>query len=267
MPQSAENILLVETKNNYVFDDEIKDESGPQDLDFAENNTSQLTDLNLKLQGKSKLIAQLYDDIKCIIPKLSLWKSQSLNKTSVHFPKCKELKNAADTDSILYFAEIILSFAKYNSHLELLSTEFQERFRDFSSFEHQFTLFSAPFTFDIAKVEKSLQMKLLETQSNSSLTAKYFEAGIRGVFACLPENLKNLREFSTRFTGMFGSTYVCKQLFSFMKSTKTSQRTRQTDQQLSSLIKLRAAQTFQPDIPKIVCKTRCQASGQNTKTV
>ena len=45
---------------------------------------------------------------------------------------------------------------------------------------------------------------------------------------------------------MFGSTYVCEQLFSFMKSTKTSQRTRLTDEHLSSLIKVGAAQTFQP---------------------
>ena len=62
---------------------------------------------------------------------------------------------------------------------------------------------------------------------------------------------------------MFGSTYVCEQLFSFMKSTETSQRTRLTDQHLSSLIKVGTAQTFQPDIPKI--GKRCQASGQNTK--
>ena len=62
-----------------------------------------------------------------------------------------------------------------------------------------------------------------------------------------------------------GSTYVREQLFSFMKSTKTSQRTRVTDQHLSSLIKVGTAQTFQPDIPKTVIEKRCQASGQNTK--
>jgi len=44
---------------------------------------------------------------------------------------------------------------------------------------------------------------------------------------------------------MFGSTYACEQLFSFMKSTKTSQRTRLTDQHLSSPIKVGTAQTYQ----------------------
>jgi hypothetical protein len=54
-----------------------------------------------------------------------------------------------------------------------LSKEFQERFRDFSSFEHDFALFSAPFTFDVAKAEESLRMELLEMQSDSTPRAKY----------------------------------------------------------------------------------------------
>jgi 17beta-estradiol 17-dehydrogenase/3beta-hydroxysteroid 3-dehydrogenase/mitotic-spindle organizing protein 1 len=151
------------------------------------------------------------------------------------------------------------------SHLEMLSKEFQEIFRDFSSFEHHFALFSAPFTFDFAKAEESLQMELLEIQSDSIPRAKYLEMGIPGFFSYLPEKFKNLRKFATRIMAMFGSTYVCEQLFSFIKSTKTSQRTRLTDQHLSSLIKVGTAQTFQPDIPKIVMEKRCQASGKNTK--
>jgi hypothetical protein len=171
---------------------------------------------------------------------------------------CKELKNTANTQSVL-------SFAKYDSHLELLSQEFQERFRDFSSFEHHFALFSAPFTCDVAKAEESLQMELLEMQSDSTLRARYLEVGIPGFFSYLPGKFKNFRKFVIRIMAMFGSTYVCEQLFFFMKSAKPSQRTRMTDQHLSCLIKVRTAQTFQQDMPKIVIEKRCQASGQNTK--
>jgi 17beta-estradiol 17-dehydrogenase/3beta-hydroxysteroid 3-dehydrogenase/mitotic-spindle organizing protein 1 len=146
-----------------------------------------------------------------------------------------------------------------------LSKEFQKRFRDFSSFEHHFALFSVPYTFDVAKAEEILQMELLEMQSDSTPRAKYLEIGIPGFFSYLPEKFKNFRKFATRIMVMFGTTYVCEQLFSFMKSTKTSQRTRLTDQHLSSLIKVRTAQTFQPDIPKIFIEKGCQASGQNIK--
>jgi len=102
-------------------------------------------------------------------------------------------------------------------------------------------------------------------QSDSTFRAKYLEVGISGFFSYLPAEFKNLRKFATRVMAMFGSTYVCEQLFSFMKSTNTSQRTRLTDQHLSSLIKVGTAQTFQPNIPKIVIEKRCQASGQNNK--
>ena len=64
---------------------------------------------------------------------------------------------------------------------------------------------------------------------------------------------------------MFGSTYVCEQLFSFMKTTKTSERTRLTDKHLSSLMKVGTARTLEPDIRKLVTKKRCQASGQQNK--
>ena len=49
------------------------------------------------------------------------------------------------------------------------------------------------------------------------------------------------------------------------ENSTAMQRTRLTDQHLSSLIKVGTAQTFQPNIPKIVIEKRCQASGQNTK--
>ena len=51
------------------------DESWFQDLAFAVDITAQLNDLNLKLQGKNKVITHLYDVVKFVITKLSLWKS------------------------------------------------------------------------------------------------------------------------------------------------------------------------------------------------
>ncbi|KFD50505.1 hypothetical protein M513_08573 [Trichuris suis] len=101
--------------------DEIRDENWLQDLAFAVDITARLTDLNLKLQGKNKLITQLYGDVKCFITKISLWKSQFSNENLVRFPKCKELKDTASTQSVL-------SFAKYVSHsppqpLNTLSSE------------------------------------------------------------------------------------------------------------------------------------------------
>ena len=52
--------------------DELKDESWLQDLTFDVDITAHLNDLNLKLQGKNKLITALYDDVRCFFLKLKL---------------------------------------------------------------------------------------------------------------------------------------------------------------------------------------------------
>ena len=109
-------------------------------------------------------------------------------------------------------------------------------------------------------------MELLEMLSDSSLRARYFELGIPDFFSYLLERLINFRKFATRIVAMFDSTYLCEQLFSFMKSPRTSQRTKFTDHHLSSMQKLETALNFLPDIPKIVNNIRCQASGQDIKS-
>ncbi|KFD62881.1 hypothetical protein M514_24921 [Trichuris suis] len=126
-------------------------------------------------------------------------------------------------------------------------------------------LFSAPFTYDVTKAEESLQMEPFEMESDSTLRARYLEVGVPGFLLYLAEEFKNFRKYASRIMAMFGSIYVCEQLFSFMRSTKTSQRTRLTDQHLSSLIKVGTAQTFQPDIAKIVSRKTCQASWHHYK--
>ena len=94
------------------------------------------------MQGKNKLITALYDDIKYFFLKLKLRKFQVSSENLVHFATCKELQNIADTKSAL-------SFAKYDTHLESLSKEFEKRFSDFA-------LFSGPFSFDVAEAEENL---------------------------------------------------------------------------------------------------------------
>ena len=91
-----------------------------------------------------------------------------------HFAACKKLKETASTHSEL-------CFAMHDSYLELLSKEFHVRFCDFSSFEHQFALFSAPFACDVNKVE-GLQLEFLDIQPDSTLRAKFFGSVMMGIY-------------------------------------------------------------------------------------
>ena len=108
--------------------DELRDESWLQDLAFAVDITAHLNNLNLKLQGKNKLITDLYDDIKYLSFKLKLWKSQVSSENLVPFATCKELQNSADAISAF-------SVAKYDTHLQSLPKDFKKRLSDFASSE------------------------------------------------------------------------------------------------------------------------------------
>ena len=50
-------------------------------------------------------------------------------------------------------------------------------------------------------------------QSDSSLRARCFEVGIPYFFPYLPEGFIRFRKFFTWIVAMFGSTYLCEQLF------------------------------------------------------
>ena len=118
-------------------------------------------------------------------------------------------------------------------------------------------------TCDVSKVEKGLQLELLGIQSDSTLRVQFAEVGIPAFFTYLHKNFCTFKKFATKIMTMFGSTHFCEQLFSFMKAIKTSKRTRLTDKNLSSLIRVGAAQALLPVIQKIVNRKRCQTSGQN----
>ncbi|KAK0136278.1 General transcription factor II-I repeat domain-containing protein 2 [Merluccius polli] len=77
--------------------------------------------------------------------------------------------------------------------------------------------------------------------------------------------MPQLRTQAAQMLSMFGSTYLCEQLFSSMKMTKTSHRSRLTDEHLCSILRTSSALSLSPDIDELAPKKRCQVSGLNTE--
>ena len=61
---------------------------------------------------------------------------------------------------------------------------------------------------------------------------------------------------------MFGSTYRYEQLFSLMQGNKSPIRSRITDGNLGSVLKLISANNFSPEVEKMVAEKKCQISGK-----
>ncbi|EEC14221.1 general transcription factor II, putative, partial [Ixodes scapularis] len=84
-----------------------------------------------------------------------------------------------------------------------------------------------------------LQMELLELQSNTVLKQKFEDVGVPKFYKFLDEaNFPSLRQQPVRIIVMFGSTYLCEQLFSLLKVNKSTLRSRMTDEHLRLIMRI-----------------------------
>ena len=104
-------------------------------------------------------------------------------------------------------------------------------------------------------------MELIELRCDSVLKQQLTDVGVPKFYSFLPTHqFPKMIQFACQICAMFGSTYLCEQLFSHMKRNKTPERSRLTDEQLSSIMKVVASQDIKPDLIKLSANKTCQIS-------
>ncbi|KAF7709765.1 general transcription factor II-I repeat domain-containing protein 2-like [Silurus meridionalis] len=101
-------------------------------------------------------------------------------------------------------------------------------------------------------------MELIELQCSDKLKSKYDFVGAAQLPCFLPDTLPQLRAQAAQMLFMFGSTYLCEQLFSLMKMNNTPLRSRLTDEHLHLILRISTAQSLNPDIDALASKKRCR---------
>jgi hypothetical protein len=254
-----EIVLFLSDKSTNI--EELNDSNFIFDLAFLVDLTQYLNDLNIKLQGRDQLITALYSHIKAFEVKLKLWEHQLNNKNYTHFETCKQVMREFEGFDF-----------NVDTHLKLIQDliiEFQERFIDFRNHKFQFELFTDPFNVNVYESPEDLQMELIEIQSNDSLKAKFSKMSSIDFYQYLqnsfPDSYLMIKNNALRVISMFGSTYLCEQLFSSLKFNKSKQRSTISDQHLNDCMKINSAKSLSPNIDKIVSEMQCHVSNSNNK--
>lgn len=79
----------------------------------------------------------------------------------------------------------------------------------------------------------------------------------------LPSSYNRLTTHVAKILSMFGTTYLCEQIFSMMSINKNKLGSRLTNTNLNNILKFVATESLKPDIDLIVKRKRSQISGVN----
>ena len=140
--------------------------------------------------------------------------------------------------------------------------EFDWRFPNFKAHHSGFAMFTYPFTTDVCSAPHYLEIKLIELESDSGLRENVQNSAIEDFYRLLlPGLMPQLRLYAACVLSMFGSTYLCEQMFSVMDLNETKHRTRNTDDHLHTILRIASAQDLKPDIDTLAKGKRCQTSG------
>ena len=233
----------------------LRDEKWKCELAFLADITAHLNALNLQLQGRDRMITDMYDAVKAFQVKLILWETQMHQCNLPHFPCCQVMLNQVGTT--------VFPNTHFADKLSALRTEFARRFGDFEEQKKNFELFCNPFAVDVETAPVQIQMELIELQCNGTLKTKYDTAGPTEFIHSIPAAMSQLRLHAARTLCMFGSTYLCEKLFSVMKTNKTAHRSRLTDEHLQSILRVSTTRDLTPNINQLVAKKRCQTSSSD----
>ncbi|KAK9522180.1 hypothetical protein VZT92_018660 [Zoarces viviparus] len=268
---------------------ELGDPDWLEKLHFMVDMTSHLNTLNKSLQGKGGTALQMLEDVLAFERKMTVFARDVQRGTLSHFPSLREFREENTHINCEYLQDAIIE----------MQTAFGKRFSEFREEKSTLSFPVTPLDIDPSQLNMSafpgvsqpdLEIELADIADKDlwmskfkSLTADLEDvARQKAVLArehkwsdienlpkpdklvfetwnAIPDTYMNMKTYAFGVLSIFGSTYLCEQIFSSMNYIKSKYRSRLTDDSLQSCLKLKVT-SYSPDIEKLCSDVQKQKS-------
>lgn len=258
-------------------------------LHFMVDMTAHLNALNKSLQGKGNTALQMLEEVLAFGRKLTVFAKDIQRGTLSHFPTLREFKENHNQINYEYFQRAIIG----------MQTSFEERFCDFREEKNTLSFPTSPLNIDpsllnmtafTAISQPDLEMELADILDKDVWVSKFKcltvsledVARQKAILAqthkwsdieklprpdklvfetwnALPDTYINMKRYAFGVLSIFGSTYLCEQMFSCMNSIKNKHRSRLTQDSLQSCVKLKVS-AYSPDLRQLCSEVQQQKS-------
>ena len=257
----AIKVFLAEKGQHYP---QLEDETWIVKLLFLADITGHLNELNLRLQGAGQTVLDMFETWTAFVTKLAVFSGDIASSTFRYFRHLRELSSHRS-----------ISTAEIAEYMRALEDEFTTRFVDFKRYGPMFSYLIKPDSFDGHDLDVALfdwmdvglqdvEMQLIELKSSSLWVTKFAElrkqlestpvqqhgACILACWTSAPEKFGCLKSIALALLSVFGSTYLCEQVFSHMKSVLSPIRSRLSTDNSESCLQLKVT-NYEPQIKKL----------------
>lgn len=187
--------------------------------------TAHLNTLNTSLQGKGGTALHMLEEVLGFERKLTVFAKDLQRGILYHFPALREFQQTGNAINSQYLQSLITA----------MQTSFGKRFCEFREEKNTLSFPVTPLTID-----PSL-LNMTETWN------------------AIPDSYINMKRYAFGVLAIFGSTYICEQVFSNMNFIKNKHRSRLTDINLRSCLKMKVT-SYSPDVKKLCSEVQEQKS-------
>ncbi|XP_039204212.1 uncharacterized protein LOC120310168 isoform X3 [Crotalus tigris] len=260
-------------------------------LHFMVDMTAHLNTLNTTLQGKGGTALHMLEEVLAFERKLTVFARDLQRGTLSHFPCLREFKRGHDMVNSEYLQSAIIA----------MQTSFGKRFCEFREEKNTLSFPITPLTIDPSALnmtvfpgvsQPDLEMELADiadkdiwvskfqrladnledvARQKASLAQNHKWSDIENLpkqdklifetWDTIPNTYMNMKKYAFGVLSIFGSTYLCEQVFSNLNYIQNKYCSHLKDNSLQSCLKLKVT-SYSPDVQMLCADVEMQTSHQ-----